>query len=140
MKIRVLTLLLSFGLVFFTSCNNDDDSSQIGTVDGTWNLINISGGFAGIDDAYDPGIITWTFNNQNLTINIENNSTEENLYSGFESGTYSYSIVENNGNEYILINTAEFGNYVLSINNLKINQNEIQSGSGSDGFLLEFER
>jgi hypothetical protein len=107
-------------------------------LNGIWNVKNISGGFAGIDDDYDTGIITWTFNNQILT--IENNESQGNIYSGFESGTYYYSTNEINGNNYIIINNAEYGGFTLSVNNLTINQNETSSGSGADGFMLQFER
>ncbi|OUR94254.1 hypothetical protein A9Q87_00995 [Flavobacteriales bacterium 34_180_T64] len=140
MKIRILTFLLTLGVITFTSCDNDDDSSQIVTFEGTWNLKNISGGFAGIDDEYDSGIITWTFNNQNLMLNVINNSSQESIYSGYESGTYTYSITESNGSEYIVINTEVFGKLILLGNNLTLNQDETPSGSGADGFLLQFER
>jgi hypothetical protein len=138
MKIVKLSLLMILSLVFFTSCNNDDDSNQMEILNGIWNVKNISGGFAGIDDDYDTGIITWTFNNQILT--IENNESQGNIYSGFESGTYYYSTNEINGNNYIIINNAEYGGFTLSVNNLTINQNETSSGSGADGFMLQFER
>tara|TARA_B110000902_G_C13712324_1_gene361775 strand:- start:55 stop:471 length:417 start_codon:yes stop_codon:yes gene_type:complete len=138
MKIGKLTLIMILGIVFFTNCNSDDDSNQAETLNGIWNVKNISGGFAGIDDEYDAGIITWTFNNQVIT--IVNNESQGNIYSGFESGTYNYSINEVNGNNYITINNAEYGGYALSINNLTIDQNQTSSGSGADGFMLQFER
>ncbi len=138
MKIRKLCLLIILSLVFFTNCNNDDDSNQAETLNGIWNVKNISGGIAGINDDYDIGMITWEFDNQVLT--IENNESQGNIYSGFESGTYNYSINEINGNNYIILNNDEFGGYTLSVNNLTINQNETSSGSGADGFILQFER
>jgi len=138
MKIGRLILLMILGLVVFTNCNNDDDSNQEETLNGIWNVKNISGGISGIDDDYDNGIITWTFNNQVLT--IKNNESQGNIYSGFESGTYNYSTNEVNGINYITINNAEYGGYTLSINNLTINQNETSSGSGADFFMLQFER
>ena len=138
MKIGKLSLLMILSLIVFTNCNNDDDSNQTETLNGIWNVKNISGGIAGIDDDYGTGIITWTFNNQVLT--IENNESQGNIYSGFESGTYNYSINEINGVNFITINNAEYGSYTLSINNLTINQNETTNGSGADGFILQFER
>ncbi|OBX22155.1 hypothetical protein LX77_03201 [Gelidibacter algens] len=138
MKVRILTLFLTLGLVICISCNNDDDSSQNETLIGSWNLKTAKAGLLGIDEDFETGIITWAFNNQNLT--VVNNTTDENSYSGYESGTYSYSIVESNGNSYITINNAEVGKYILSKNNLTINENELQSGSGNDGFILAFER
>lgn len=138
MKIGRLTLIMILGFVFFTSCNNDDDSNQEETLSGIWNVKNISGGFAGIDDDYEIGIITWTFSNQMLT--VENNENQGNIYSSFGSGTYNYSTSEINGVNYITINNTEYGGFTLSINNLTINQNETTSGSGADGFILQFEK
>jgi len=140
MKIGKLSLIMILGIVLFTNCNNDDDddSTQTESLNGIWNIKNISGGFAGINDEYETGIITWTFNNQILT--VENNDIQGNIYSGFETGTYSYSSTEINGANYIIIENSEYGGYTLSTNNLTINQNETTSGSGADGFMLQFER
>jgi len=138
MKIWKLNILMVLGIILFTSCNNNDDSTELESLEGTWSVKNISGGIAGIDDDYETGVITWTFNNQVLT--VINNESQGNLYSGFESGTYSYSTSEINGINYIIINNAEYGGYTISINNLTINQNETTAGSGADGFLLRFER
>jgi hypothetical protein len=138
MGIRKLCLLIILSLVFFTNCNSNDDSNLAETLNGIWNVKNISGGFAGIDDDYDAGIVTWTFINQVIT--IKNNESQGNIYSGFKSGTYNYSINEVNGNNYIVINNAEYGGCTLSINNLTIDQNQSSSGSGADGFMLQFER
>ncbi len=139
-KNNIFNLLLTLCVLIFTNCTNDDTLPPIETLHGTWHLININGGFAGIDDDYNPGTIIWTFNSESLTIDVDNNSSQENIYSGFESGTYLYSIVENNSNDYILINEEEFGNYIISVNELIIDQNEIQDGVGADGFILQFER
>jgi hypothetical protein len=138
MGIRKLCLLIILSLVFFTNCNSNDDSNLAETLNGIWNVKNISGGFAGINDDYDAGIVTWTFINQVIT--IKNNESQGNIYSGFKSGTYNYSINEVNGNNYIVINNAEYGGCTLSINNLTIDQNQSSSGSGADGFMLQFER
>lgn len=145
MKMIIMTLLLILGGIVVTSCNNDDDSIQETPINGTWNLKNSSGGITGIDQDYENGKIIWTFNNQDSLLNIANNSIQDTgnqifVNSGLKSGEYPYSIVKTNGNEYILINTAEYGKIIISGNNLSINQNEHQSGSGNDGFLLQFEK
>ena len=137
MKIGKLSLLIILGITLFTSCNNDD-STESESIIGIWNVKNISGGIAGIEDEYETGIITWAFNNQTLI--VENNDTQGNIYSGFESGTYNYSATKINGINYIIIDNSEYGGYTLSNNNLIINQNETTSGSGSDGFMLQLER
>jgi hypothetical protein len=140
MKIGKLSLLMILGIVLFTSCNsnNNDDLTESESIIGIWNVKNISGGIAGIEDEYETGIITWVFNDQTLT--VENNESQGNIYSGFESGTYNYSATEINGINYIIIDNAEYGGYILSNNNLIINQNVTTSGSSADRFMLQFER
>lgn len=140
MKTKILTLLVTLAVILFTSCNNDDDVTPVEPINGTWNLTNILGGFAGIDDDYASGVITWTFNTQNMTLHVENNNTQETIFSGFETGTYPYTLVESNGNEYVHIDGEEFGGYVINSDGMIINQNEIQDGVLVDGFILHFER
>jgi hypothetical protein len=83
-------------------------------------------------------VITWTFNNQILT--VENNENQWHIFSGFESGTYNYTVSEIDGINYIIINNAEFGSYTLSRNELIIDQNIKKSGTGADRFILQFNR
>lgn len=138
MKIRKTLLALTLALVFFTSCSNNDDSTPVVTINGLWHVENISGGFAGIDDDYQNGEITWTFTNQTLT--VDNNAPQSALYSGLDTGTYAYSTSEIDGVTYINIDTMEFGGYSLSSTGLIIDQNIISTGSGADGFILTFKR
>ncbi len=140
MKSKILTFFIVMSLVLLVSCTNDSNSIQIDTINGSWNLTNISEGLAGIDDDYDTGIIKWIFDSQNLTLTVENNNLSNTIYDGFESGIYMYSILEINGNSYLLIEDIEFGGYTVTQNNLMIDQNEISTGSGADGFVLRFER
>ena len=46
------------------SCNSDDDVQQNTepTLFGPWSLVNVSGGFAGVNDDFEIGTITWNFN------------------------------------------------------------------------------
>ena len=139
MKSKILVLLIvGFGEVI-ASCNYDD-STQVSTINGTWNLKNISGGLAGINDDYNQGIIKWIFNSQSLTLTVENNNSQNTIYDGFESGIYSYSILESGGNSYLIVEDTEFSGYTLTENNLMLDQNKTSTGSGADGFILELER
>ena len=104
MKLGKLSLLLFLGIALLTGCSNDDDSLQEETLNGIWNVNNISGGIAGIDNGYETGIITWTFNNQTLT--VENNAAQGNIYNGFESGTYSYLLLEDENEQFINLNES----------------------------------
>lgn len=140
MKTRILTLVLVLGVFIFTSCDSDDDTAPMDPIHGIWNLVNVSGGFAGINEDYESGSITWSFNSQDLTITVQNNTGQINLFSGYVTGTYPYAIIEANENVYLVINNTEFGSYIVSDTSLNINQNEFSFGTGADGFFLQFER
>jgi hypothetical protein len=149
MKIRKLSLLLILGLVFFTGCNNDDDSNQSETLNGIWNLKNISGGFPGADIDYENGIVTWEFipENKNLivTSSIINNGPQS-VYLPIQSGNYTYSLTESNGKTFIQIEgygmypNGEYGKYEINNNGeLIIDQGEGSNGSADDVFILLFD-
>ena len=127
MKSKILVLLVVGFCGVIASCNNDD-SIQATTINGTWNLKNISGGLAGINDDYDQGIIKWVFDSQALTLTVENNNSQNTFYDGFESGIYSYSILESGGNSYLFVEDTEFGGYTFTENNLLLDQNKISTG------------
>jgi len=139
MKWKILVLLVVGFCGVIASCN-DDDSTQASTINGTWNLKNISGGLAGINDAYNQGIIKWVFDSQALTLTVENNNSQNTIYDGFESGIYSYSILESGGDSYLIAEDIEFGGYTVTENNLIIDQNKTLIGTGADGFIIELER
>ena len=139
MKSKILVLLVVGFCGVIASCNNDD-SIQASTINGTWYLKNISGGLAGINDDYNQGIIKWIFDSQALTLTVENNNSQNTVFDGFESGIYSYSILESGGNSYLIVEDTEFGGYTFTENNLMLDQNKISTGSGADGFIIELER
>ncbi|MEM7298336.1 MAG: hypothetical protein AAF391_08740, partial [Bacteroidota bacterium] len=57
---------------------------------GEWNLMNINGGLAGLNNQFEQKGIIWNFSASNVT--ITNSNQDPNKYSGFESGTYEYSV------------------------------------------------
>ena len=141
MKNVILFLFMFFGLTTFMGCDKKDNTTQMETLNGKWNLKNISGGFAGVDDDFEMGLVTWTFDQTSSTLSVVNNSTQEFIYSGYETGTYNYIIFSySNGNKYMIINGTEHGKYLIQGNLLTINENELQSGAGADGFIFEFVR
>lgn len=139
LKALILTLLLGTGLL--VSCSKDDTNilSQEELLNGTWNLKNLSGGFAGLNENYSGGAITWTFNSQNQTIIVVNNEPASTSFI-FESGTYNYSIIEISNHKYLNIENDEYGGLIILNNNMTIDQNKISSGVGADGFILKFEK
>jgi hypothetical protein len=139
MKIGKLSLLIILSLVFFTNCNNDDDSNQTETLSGIWNLKNVSGGLQGINMDYNQGEVEWNFNLDTNTLTVENNiitTGPEDIYAGLDSGTYNFQVEQNGETETLFINNSERGVIILlSSTNLKIDD-----GLAADGFITEFER
>lgn len=137
MRTTVLILLLAF-CGFATSCDNDDDNGpeQEITIGGTWDLKNISGGFAGIDANFQDDAIEWTFNEETSVLTINNtHPNDETVYDGLESGTYTYELSTVDGEHEIYIEDVFFGVYTLSATELIIDQDV-----GADGYLFSFER
>ena len=74
----------------------------------TWNLINVNGGLTGIDMRFDPGEVTWEFEQNEVTIQ---NSVNDETSVGLKSGTFVYIIEESD----------EFaGRYELSIDSTNL--------------------
>ena len=131
--IFILALLL-------ISCNNDDDNgsqqNNEPTINGSWSLVNVYGGFAGVDEDFETGLIIWDFNQDNLTVEVTNSNTTNVIYDGFPSGTYNYEIVTlTNGDSSIVIDTFSY-----TITTLSTSQLVLDEGVAADGFLLTFTR
>ena len=140
MKFKNLFLTLLFGIGLLVGCTDDTNiSPQDQSLNGTWKLINLSGGFAGLNENYPSGTITWTFNSQNQTIIVDNNEPTSKSFI-FDSGTYNYSIIEINNQKYLKIENDEYGGLTISTNSLTVDQNDISWGVGADGFILIFEK
>lgn len=141
MNVKTVILVFLLGIGLLTGCSDDTDiTPPAPSLNGTWHLKNLSGGIAGINEHYPNGTITWNFDSRNQTIIIVNNNQSSTRII-FDSGTYNYSIIEVNKQQYLQINSEEYGGLTLSTNNLlTIDQNEISWGVGADGFVLNFEK
>lgn len=139
MKIKLLTLILIVGFGLFTSCSNDDDkSSQVESINGTWNLKTVYGGLEGINIDYNLGDVEWVFDLEENSLTVENNvvtTGPEDIYAGLESGTYDIEIVQTGNIQTLFIDDNERGVLILVEANLKIDD-----GLASDGYITEFER
>ena len=138
MKSTILLLVCILGLGVVTSCNNDDDNTdQQESLDGTWNLTNVRGSLLGVDLDYNRGEVIWNFIQDENTLVVENNimtTGPEDIYSGLDSGTYVYNIQVIDDLDVLFVENREMGFVVLSNNNLKIDDR------ATDGLLAEFER
>ena len=137
MKSKMLISMLFCGLLFFISCDNDDNEPDVETINGVWNLTNVRRGFVGVDIDYAKEEVRWTFNMDNGTLIVENNvitTGPEDIYAGFDTGEYNISIEENEGLQTLFVNDINRGVITFLDENLQIDERV------SDGFLFEFER
>jgi hypothetical protein len=66
-------------------------------------LINVTGGFAGIDDAYEKDVIIWGFNPYDQELTVTNTNIELIIYDGFPTGVYDYQVVNLTGDAVTLM-------------------------------------
>jgi len=123
-------------LIFICSCTDNDDSNA--TIE-KWNLINVSGGFAGIDLTIEKGEIIWTLNEHDSILDIENNYRGTFVVS-LPTGRYSYFVEEINNTSYITIDRDEYGGIDILGNQIVIDENISSTGTGADRFVFRFER
>jgi hypothetical protein len=145
---KYISIIVLSCFFFLTSCsvdnNNvtDDLPKEIEVYQ--WHLLNVSVGFAGVDIDYAMETIIWVFNvdfNNNGSIQVQNNNTDDTLEDGLNSGTYAISIPAQNNKSYLFIESNEFGEVLTTTNeDLIIDQNSMSSGTGADGFIYTFKR
>jgi hypothetical protein len=141
MKLQVLTLVVIATFGMLTSCHNDDDNSgeKEKTINGIWNLKNVSGGLQGIHLDYTKGEVLWTFNETTGKLIVENKIITQgpkNTHSGLKSGTYDYEIKEEERVQVLFIKGIRQGVItILGEKNMKIDD-----GVETDGFMNEFGR
>ncbi|MBU2905076.1 MULTISPECIES: hypothetical protein [Arenibacter] len=134
---KVYGLMLALCLIFvLNGCSTDSTHEKNDKVSGTWNLINVSGGFAGIDEDFEKGEIVWKFNAKDGTLIVANNDGSNPIYNGFPTGTYTYSVLEEKDQFYLEINDKEIGGIVVAKSQLVLDQNSTTAGSGADGFVM----
>ncbi len=103
-------------------------------------MTNVSGGFAGINETYNIGDITWLFDATQNILKVNNSHPQETIYDGLDSGIYTFEMTDVEGKQFIFINDSEFGSYTVKDNELVINQNEFPYASGADGFIMVFHK
>ncbi|MEN3324780.1 hypothetical protein VP395_13655 [Mariniflexile soesokkakense] len=139
MKHFILITFLSF--ITLTNCsinNNDDGKQQVYKT--YWHLTNVSGGIAGVDNDFDLDKIIWSFDNTTGKLTINNTNTDDTIEDGFDSGVYNYTVTIVESDEFLVIESNEFGNVVATETQLIIDQNITTSGTGTDGFVYTFKR
>ena len=142
-KIYSLSLVI-LALAFITGCKKEPRSVHptnysTSGIDGKWNLMRLYGGIMGTNETYSGGEIQWTFNTQNMTLTVQNTSGNSTYYY-LPSGTYNFQEISNPGGQYLVIDANELGEFVISGNQLQINENKKSGGEGACGFYLVLER
>ncbi|MDY8135791.1 hypothetical protein [Aquimarina sp. 2201CG5-10] len=128
----VSILLLLF---VFSGCSNDDDAINFFSLDGTWDMVNVNGGFLGIDEDFANGTIIWDFDETNFTVTITNNNTNDEIYTILPTGTYPYSVTAFGGGQEFIINEMIIGNFGVNSNNEFVIDQQLR-----DGFKFTFRR
>lgn len=143
--ILVLTTTLSTFLI--TGCEFSDDGDQsytpeTSTLNGKWTLTNIKGGLKDINQNYNPGDISWTFNSKGARVIIENNLTSNDVgfYNSLPTGNYNYSLYLQAITNYISIDDDEIGLAHINKDILIIDENKKSYGSEPNGYILTFNR
>lgn len=142
---------LVFALLLPLSCGNDDASSgSTDPLNGYWNLLNVSGGFAGVDVDYDHGSVSWQFDTGTSMLRVENVSIPNGPQSTFlpiPSGEYAYSIIEADGNKFLTIDgmplydNGEYGRIdITEAGDLIIDQGQSSTSNAADVYVLSFKR
>lgn len=104
---------------------------------GKWNLVHVYGGIMGVNEQYPAGDVTWNFTADSVIVeHIGTNSS----YFSLPSGTYAYDVIQTGGNTYLSISQSEMGQFIISGNNMDIDQNKYSTGEGACGFYMELER
>ncbi|GAA3657223.1 hypothetical protein [Flavivirga jejuensis] len=142
MKLNLLIVLSCFFVLTNCSLNDDNNNIDDTVVFPTWHLINVTGGLAGIDDSFDLRTIIWTFNITDQVMTVVNNNTDDTKEDGLDSGTYNYSILEEDEDDFLFVEEDEMGVLTLSQSQkfLEIDENFTSEGDGADGFIYTFER
>jgi hypothetical protein len=128
-------------LFVMIGCSGDDDSNLVdptqnpSELTGVWHLINVTGGFAGINDDFEKGVIVWDFDDTKKRVEVTNNnaanSSTEDL---FPTGIYTFSIITINGNKELIVNERNLGNFEITTNEFIVDE------QFKDGFRYTFQR
>lgn len=133
LKLLALGLLLSLA-----GCNNDDDNNSAATLEGTWKLTRVQGGFGGADEQFSPGAITWTFDFDTQKVSVVNNLDPESEWDFFETGLYDFEVLSTNEPQEcgtsVIIDGMDFGCPEVGSQTLKLDHQV------ADGFLVTLKR
>ena len=132
-------LLLALVLLSAFTCNKDvipPDNSI--TLNGNWNMKNVSGGLIGLNLDYNPGEVIWNFNTTTEKLSVTNNiitTGPKSIYARYATGLYDFYTTTINSMEYLYVDSARVGTITIGTNALLLDD-----GIDVDGFLTRFEK
>lgn len=135
MKPLLSTLSLILILVFASNCKNSTSSIEE-TINGSWNLKTMTGGFMGLNNNFQDGEVVWTFDEGANTLVIEVNilsTIPTETYYGLGSGNYSYEIQQESGIMTLYADDSKVG--IISFSDKEL---ILDDGIVADGFMYEF--
>ncbi|WP_242086585.1 hypothetical protein [Aestuariivivens sediminis] len=139
MKRPVIYLLIL--ALSFTSCSlNTDTNDNQQSYKSLWHLRNVSGGVSGVNDDFELETIIWTFNEVDAILTVENNNTDDTKQDGLDTGTYSYSVIQEGSSTFLSVDGTEMGEVVVTQSSMVIDENETSGGPAADGFIYTFQR
>ncbi len=141
MKHSILIALCSFFILTNCSIGDDDNNNQNNIVYKTyWHLVNTSGGVSGVNQDFDLNEVVWSFDEGTMELTVVNDNEDGDKEDAFDSGTYDYSVTEDDPDSFLFIDGSEFGSFTITTQELVIDQNTTTAGTATDGFEYTFER
>lgn len=138
---KFIVLLVALSASFLTACDEDLAATPVNNppaefADGEWHLVQVTGSIAGINHTYEPGTITWTFNDDG-TVDVINTNTNDNLTDFFETGNYEFTFAPNEDTpdmcaEVLMIENINFGCQVANDEEMTL------TNTWADGYQLRF--
>lgn len=136
MNLKFLTSIIL--IVIITSCSINNEDNKIQVLRSEWHLKNVSGGLEGVNNDFVLNQVIWMFNEPQSSLTVLNNNTNT-VEDGLDSGTYTYALLNDGNNTFLIIDDGEFGGLTILNNILTIDQNITSTGSGADGFIYTFQ-
>jgi len=133
---KIIFILLS---VLLINCSVDSDLQTPAETNPKWSLIQSIGGVAGTTTIFEENEINWTFNRVGGSLLVEHNISG--ISDALDPGTYDYSIRNIANQDFLFIDTIEYGLIIINRNRFVIDQNTASDGSSiSDRFQYRFAR
>ena|SRR5690606_8457761 len=138
MKKYLLIAFLSFFALTNCSVNDNGDNPQIVRI--LWNLENVTGGIAGVNNNFSPNVVVWEFNLNTSVLIVTNTNTNTALEDGLDAGSYTFQINRVGNYDYLSIANNEVGRITITETTFILDQNEKSTGTTADGYIYKFKK